>query len=101
MLCPTAVCSLALRRACNRRRCRCLRWDLNWITTWSTVSPDHPVRDHLHSRQSRLIRRRLGCQFQHRDWRAIGKHCVVRCLAIDYAALRKIDGFDFIDCSTI
>jgi hypothetical protein len=42
-----------------------------------------------------------SCQLQHRDCRAIGKDCVVRRLAIDYAALRKIDGFDFSDYSAV
>jgi hypothetical protein len=42
-----------------------------------------------------------GCQFHHRDCRAIGKDCVVRRLAIDYAASRKIDSFDFSDYSAI
>jgi hypothetical protein len=40
-----------------------------------------------------------GCQLQRRDCRAIGKDCVVRRWAIDYAASRKIDSFDFADYS--
>ncbi|CAN7210101.1 hypothetical protein [Mesorhizobium caraganae] len=42
-----------------------------------------------------------GSLFQHRDCRAIGKDCVVRRLAIDYAASRKINSFDFADYSAI
>ena len=42
-----------------------------------------------------------GCQLQHRDCRAIEKDCVVRRLAVDYAALRKISSFDFVDYLTI